>query len=37
MKLGYIILYVPDVAQAVAFYVKAFGLGRRFIRSLDEP
>lgn len=26
MKLGYIILYVPNVADAVAFYESAFGL-----------
>jgi len=26
MKLGYIILYVPSVAEAVAFYESAFGL-----------
>ena len=30
MKLGYTILYVPDVAQAVAFYQLAFGLACRF-------
>lgn len=31
MKLGYTIIYVPDVAQAVAFYQAAFGLTLRFI------
>ena len=31
MRLGYIILYVPDVARAVAFYEAAFGLDRRFV------
>jgi lactoylglutathione lyase len=31
MKLGYVILYVPDVEAAVAFYEKAFGLKRRFV------
>ncbi len=31
MRLGYIILYVPDVAAAVGFYEQAFGLTRRFI------
>lgn len=31
MKLGYVILYVPDVAAAVAFYERAFGLERRFL------
>jgi lactoylglutathione lyase len=30
MRLGYVILYVPDVAQAVAFYGRAFGLAHRF-------
>jgi catechol 2,3-dioxygenase-like lactoylglutathione lyase family enzyme len=30
MKLGYVILYVPDVAAAVAFYERAFGLSCRF-------
>jgi lactoylglutathione lyase len=36
MKLGYIILYVPDVAQSVAFYEKAFGLVRRFIHESGQ-
>ncbi len=31
MKLGYVIVYVADVAETVAFYEKAFGLKRRFI------
>lgn len=31
MKLGYTIIYVPDVAQAVAFYQAGFGLALRFI------
>ena len=30
MKLGYVILYVPDVTAAVAFYQAAFGLDCRF-------
>lgn len=30
MRLGYVILYVPDVARAVAFYGRAFGLAHRF-------
>ncbi|QDT10801.1 VOC family protein [Planctomycetes bacterium K23_9] len=30
MKLGYIILYVPQVDEAVAFYEAAFGLNCRF-------
>lgn len=33
MKLGYVILYVPDVAGAVAFYEKAFGVTRRFVHE----
>ncbi|MEX3009168.1 VOC family protein [Hoeflea sp. TYP-13] len=31
MQLGYVILYVPDVAQAMAFYEDAFGLSVRFV------
>ncbi|XXF75349.1 VOC family protein [Myxococcaceae bacterium GXIMD 01537] len=33
MKLGYVILYVPDVPASVAFYEKAFGLQRRFLHE----
>ena len=33
MRLGYVILYVPDVPATLAFYERAFGLARRF---LDE-
>jgi catechol 2,3-dioxygenase-like lactoylglutathione lyase family enzyme len=29
MKLGYVVLYVPDVEAAVSFYEKAFGASRR--------
>jgi len=29
-SLGYVILYVNDVAASLAFYEKAFGLARRF-------
>jgi uncharacterized glyoxalase superfamily protein PhnB len=36
MKLGYIILYVPDVAAALAFYEAAFGLTRRFLHESGE-
>ena len=32
-KLGYVILYVPDVALAVAFYESAFGVQRRFVHE----
>lgn len=35
MHLGYLILYVPDVEAAVAFYEKAFGLKRRFVAGVD--
>lgn len=30
MKLGYIIMYVKDVAATVAFYERAFGLSTRY-------
>jgi len=33
MKLGYIILYVPDVAASVEFWERAFGLTRRFVHE----
>lgn len=33
MQLGYVIFYVPDVFQAVEFYERAFGLGRRFVQE----
>lgn len=33
MKLGYVIIYVPDVVQAVEFYKKAFGLTCKFIHE----
>lgn len=35
MQLCYIILYVPDVEAAVAFYEQAFGLRRRFVAGTD--
>jgi catechol 2,3-dioxygenase-like lactoylglutathione lyase family enzyme len=31
MRLGYVIVYVPDVGAAVAFYEQAFGLTLRFV------
>ena len=31
MKLGYAIIYVPDVTATIEFYERAFGLARRFI------
>lgn len=36
MKLGYVILHVPDVAAAVAFYERAFGLARRFVHDSGQ-
>lgn len=33
MRLGYVILYVPDVPAAVAFYEKAFRLKARFVHE----
>ena len=31
MRFGYTILYVGDVAAAIGFYERAFGLARRFV------
>jgi lactoylglutathione lyase len=36
MKFSYTILYVKDVAQAVAFYQQAFGLTPRFIHESGQ-
>lgn len=33
MKLGYTIIYVPDVAASLAFCEQAFGLTRRFLHE----
>jgi catechol 2,3-dioxygenase-like lactoylglutathione lyase family enzyme len=33
MKLGYIVIYVPDVKKAVEFYKTAFGMSERFVDS----
>lgn len=33
MKLGYTIIYVPDVARSLAFFEAAFGLKLRFIHE----
>ncbi len=33
MKLGYTIVYVPDVAASLTFFEKAFGLKRRFLHD----
>ena len=36
MKLGYVILYVPDVPAAVSFYEAAFGITRRFVHESGQ-
>ncbi len=36
MKLGYVILYVPDVAAAVAFHQRAFGVAVRFAHESGQ-
>jgi catechol 2,3-dioxygenase-like lactoylglutathione lyase family enzyme len=36
MKLGYTIMYVPDVEATLAFYEAAFGLRRRFVAPSGE-
>lgn len=33
MKLGYTIVYVPDVARSLSFFESAFGLRRRFLHE----
>jgi lactoylglutathione lyase len=33
MKLGYTLVYVPDVAASLAFFERAFGLARRFLHE----
>jgi lactoylglutathione lyase len=33
MRLGYVIIYVPDLEETVTFYEKAFGVSRRFIHE----
>ncbi len=33
MRLGYVILYVPNLEETVAFYEKAFGVSRRFVHE----
>ena len=33
MRFGWAIVYVPDVAEAVGFYERAFGLSRRFVHE----
>ena len=36
MKLGYVIVYVPDVAAALAFYETAFGMPQKFLHESGE-
>lgn len=36
VKLGYVIIYVPNVAAAVEFYERAFGLTRRFLHESGQ-
>lgn len=36
MKLGYTIIYVPDVAKSLAFFEQAFGLARRFLHESGD-
>lgn len=36
MKLGFVTLYVPSVAETLAFYEQAFGLQRRFVHESGQ-
>jgi catechol 2,3-dioxygenase-like lactoylglutathione lyase family enzyme len=36
MKLGYTIIYVPDVAASLTFFEQAFGLSRRFLHESGD-
>lgn len=36
MRLGYVIVYVPDVLASVEFYERAFGLTRGFVAESGE-
>lgn len=36
MNLGYVIIYVPDVTEAVAFYEHAFGIERAFVHESGD-
>jgi lactoylglutathione lyase len=36
MKLGYTIVYVPDVAASLSFFERAFGLRRRFLHESGD-
>jgi lactoylglutathione lyase len=35
-RLGYLIVYVPDVARSVDFYERAFGVVRRFVHPSGQ-
>jgi lactoylglutathione lyase len=36
MKLGYTIIYVPNVAASLSFFESAFGLSRRFLHESGD-
>lgn len=36
MKLGYTIIYVPNVAASLSFFENAFGLSRRFLHESGD-
>ena len=36
MRLGYVILYVPDVAATLSFYETVFGVKRRFLHESGQ-
>lgn len=36
MKFGYTIIYVPAVAESLAFFEEAFGLSRRFLHESGD-
>ena len=36
MKLGYTIVYVPDVPASLAFFEQAFGLPRKFLHASND-
>ena len=36
MKLGYTIIYVPNVAESLSFFESAFGMAKRFLHESGE-
>lgn len=36
MKLGYTIVYVPEPAASLAFFERAYGIGRRFLSDCGD-